>query len=51
MFEEMTGIEVPNVVVLIGVDDEALPQVFVRPHNDYVHDLFRIINEFHENNH
>lgn len=51
MFEEMTGIEVPNVVVLIGVDDEALPQVFVRPRNDYVHDLFRIINEFHENNH
>jgi genome maintenance exonuclease 1 len=48
MFEELTGIEVPNVVLLIGVDEEAEPQVFVRPRNNYVTDLFKVLNEYYE---
>jgi hypothetical protein len=35
-------------VLLIGVDEEAEPQVFVRPRNNYVTDLFKVLNEYYE---
>lgn len=48
MFEELTSINVPNVVLLIGCDGETHPQVFVRQRHDYVQDLFRIVDEYHQ---
>lgn len=47
MFEERIGIHVPQVVVLIGSDEENHPQVFVRNRDKYVIELFRIVEEYY----
>jgi PD-(D/E)XK nuclease superfamily len=47
MFEELVGIHVPQVVVLIGTDEENQPQVFVRNRDNYAMDLFRIVEEYY----
>lgn len=46
MYEEMTGIKAKQIVVLISVDDETEPQVFVRQRGDYVPELVNKIKQF-----
>ena len=46
MYEEMTGIKAKQIVVLISVDDEPEPQVFVRQRGDYIPELYNKIKQF-----
>jgi genome maintenance exonuclease 1 len=46
MYEEMTGIKAKQIVVLISVDHEPEPQVFVRNRSDYVPELANKIKTF-----
>ena len=41
MYEEMTGIQCKQIVVLISVDDEPEPQVFVKQRGEYIPELAR----------
>ena len=45
MYEELTGIPVPNIVILICVDDD-FPQVFTGKRNDYVKPLLDIRKKY-----
>ena len=47
MYEEMTGIQCKQIVVLISVDHEQ-PQVFVKNRKDYIPELARKIVQFRE---
>ena len=46
MYEEMTGIQAKQIVVLISVDHEPAPQVFVKDRKDYIPELARKIKQF-----
>lgn len=46
MYEEMTGIKAKQIVVLISVDNEEQPQVFVKNRADYIPELARKIKQF-----
>jgi ATP-dependent exoDNAse (exonuclease V) beta subunit len=48
MFEELSGIEVPQIVILIGVDEENQPQVFIKNRNDFVSELFALLQNYYE---
>jgi len=50
MFEELTGREIPGIVILIGVDDEDKPQMFCRYRDKYVEKLCDVILEYHKGN-
>ena len=45
MFEELTGIVTPGIVVLVAVDDYDMPQIFMKNRNQYTHKLRKILNE------
>jgi hypothetical protein len=45
MYEEMTGIQCKQIVVMIAVDHEE-PQIFVRSRKDYMPELAYKINTF-----
>jgi genome maintenance exonuclease 1 len=47
MYEEMTGIQCKQIVVLISVDHEP-PQIFVKNRSDYIPELVRKIKQFRE---
>lgn len=46
MYEEMTGIKAKQIVVLISVDGEMQPQVFVKNRREYIPELANKIREF-----
>ena len=46
MYEEMTGIQCKQIVVLISVDDEPEPQVFVKQRGEYIPELARKVKQF-----
>lgn len=46
MYEEMTGIKAKQIVVLISVDGEIQPQVFVKDRKEYIPELLNKIKEF-----
>lgn len=46
MYEEMTGVKAKQIVVLISVDGEMQPQVFVKNRRDYIPELANKIKEF-----
>lgn len=46
MVEELIGISVPNVVVIIGVDEETNAQVFVEDRNKYIDPLLKVIKQY-----
>ena len=48
MYEDMTGIQCRQIVVLISVDHEPQPQVFVKKRGDYVKGLYDKIVQFRE---
>lgn len=45
-YEEMTGIQIPQIVILIMVDDEK-PQVFIKDPKDYIYSLVKV-RKFYE---
>jgi PD-(D/E)XK nuclease superfamily len=47
MYEEMTGIQCKQIVVLISVDHEP-PQVFVKNRRDYIPELARKVRQFRD---
>ena len=46
MFEERTGISIPQIVVLIANDEDTYPQVFVKRSIDYVAPLAKVLREY-----
>ena len=46
MYEEMTGIQIHQVVVIISVDNEDKPQVFVKNRIDYIDSLMAKIEAY-----
>ena len=50
MYEEMTGIKAKQIVVLISVDGEMKPQIFVKQRKEYVPELANKIKLFREEN-
>lgn len=46
MYEEMTGIQAKQIVVLISVDHELHPQIFVKNRKDYIPELARKVVSF-----
>lgn len=46
MYEEMTGIQIHQVVVIISVDNEDKPQVFVKNRIDYIDSLMTKIEAY-----
>jgi hypothetical protein len=49
MFEERTGKQINNLVIVIANDD-LLPQIFVEKRQDYLKELNRYITEYHLTN-
>ena len=48
MFEERTGIAVNDIVILIGVDGEAEPQLFVKRRDDYIDLAIHKVRQYEE---
>ena len=48
MWEERTGIPVDKIVIIIGVENEDDPQVFIEKRDNWVPDLINTINRFKE---
>jgi ATP-dependent exoDNAse (exonuclease V) beta subunit len=48
MYEEMMGIAVNNIVILIGVDSAEFPQVMFGHPNDYIDELNEYIYNYHQ---
>jgi len=50
MFEERTGIPVDQIVIVIAVENEPEPQVFVEKRDDHIHNCIETIALFKERN-
>ena len=50
MFEERTGIPVDQIVIVIAVENEPEPQVFVEKRDDHIHNCIDTIALFNERN-
>jgi hypothetical protein len=48
MFEERTGIPVPQLVIIMAVDDDPKPIVFVEKRNSWVEELQGAILEYNK---
>jgi hypothetical protein len=48
MYEERTGIPVNQTVIIIGVDDEPVPQIFIQKRDDYVPQLLETRKRYKE---
>jgi genome maintenance exonuclease 1 len=46
MYQDMTSIKIPQVVVIISVDHEIVPQVFVKNRIEYVESLAQKVKEY-----
>jgi hypothetical protein len=46
MYEEMTGTQINQVVVIISVDGEDKPQVFIKDRMDYIDSLMMKIEAY-----
>lgn len=46
MYQDMTTVKIPQIVVIISVDHEITPQVFVKNRKDYVESLFYKVKEY-----
>lgn len=45
MFEERTGISIPNLVIIIAVENEK-PQIFIEKRNDWINPAYKVIKEY-----
>lgn len=50
MFEERTGLPVPRLVIIMAVDDEPKPLIFVKSRDDYTAELLDMIDEYRKMN-
>lgn len=50
MYEEMTGFQINQIVVIISVDDEEKPQVFIKDRIEYIDSLMSKIERYQEEN-
>jgi genome maintenance exonuclease 1 len=50
MFEERTGIPVPQLVIIMAIDDNPNPKVFIEKRNDWVGELREAISEYNQHN-
>jgi CRISPR/Cas system-associated exonuclease Cas4 (RecB family) len=50
MYEEMTGFQINQIVVIISVDDEEKPQVFIKDRIEYIDSLMSKIERYKEEN-
>lgn len=50
MHEELTGVPIDQTVIIISVDNEPEPQLFIRKNSDYAEALLRKIETYHEAN-
>jgi hypothetical protein len=48
MYEELTGIPIDQIVIIISVDGETEPQVFIRDKSYYVESLVNKIKAYKE---
>lgn len=48
MYEEMMGVAINNIVILIGVDSAEFPQVMFGDPNDYIEELNEYIYNYHQ---
>lgn len=46
MYQDMTAVKIPQIVVIISVDHEINPQVFVKDRKDYVESLYYKVKEY-----
>lgn len=46
MYQDMTTVKIPQIVVIISVDHEINPQVFVKDRKDYVESLYYKVKEY-----
>lgn len=46
MHEEMTGIPIDQIVIIIATDDSDEPQVFIRDKNQYIEELIGVIENY-----
>jgi len=49
MYEELTGIPVPQIVILIAVEHDQ-PQIFIEKRNDHIYDFIRLRQTYRELN-
>lgn len=50
MYEEMTGIRIDKIVIIISVDGLDKPQVFIKDRNDYIDSLMEKIETYKKEN-
>lgn len=50
MYEEMTGITIEQIVIIISCDDSELPQVFIRDREQYIQTLLEKIHIYKQEN-
>ena len=48
MFEEIVGEPIEQIIVAIAVENETLPQVFVKKKYDYIDELKKYVRNYHE---
>lgn len=48
MYEEMTGLCAKQIVIIISVNDEPVPQIFVKNRDDYIDALLNTISKYKE---
>lgn len=49
MYEELTGIPVPQIVILIAVEHDK-PQIFIEKRNDHIYDFIRLRETYRQLN-
>jgi len=48
MFQERYGIQIDQLVIIMGVEKGAVPLIFQRPVEPYIEPLLRRINTYHK---
>jgi ATP-dependent exoDNAse (exonuclease V) beta subunit len=49
MFEELTGVSIDQFIVAVAVEEENLPQIFIKNKSEYIEPLKKYIRNYHEN--
>lgn len=48
MFEERTGIPIPQIVIVMAPDDASPGQLFIKKRDDYINDAVKLIKKYYE---
>jgi hypothetical protein len=49
MFQELTGLTAKQIAVIIAVEGESKPQIFIKRRKDYILPLLNFLKEHHLN--